>query len=75
MAVAESSPIDDRGRFSVDPRFRKMLGARVVQIWTPHGILLRPVRGKLSKAPLPAALEADGDALYWDDEARGKGRS
>lgn len=47
-----------------------MLGARVVQIWTPHGLLLRPVSGKLKAGALPPSLRIDGDALYHEEEAR-----
>ena len=68
--MTEASPLDDRGRFTVEPRWRKMLGPRVVQIWTPHGLLLRPVRGKLAAGALPSSLQIEGDELYLEDERR-----
>ena len=70
--MSETSPLDDRGRFTVDPQFRKFLGKRVVQIWTPHGLLLRPVSGRLPKGTLPPSLEIEGDGLYWADEKRAR---
>lgn len=43
--MSEASPLDDRGRFTVDPKWRKMLGKRVYQIRVPGGLLLVPARG------------------------------
>lgn len=42
--MTETSPLDDRGRFTVDPKWRKRLGRRIYQIWTPSGLLLVPAR-------------------------------
>lgn len=54
----------------MDPRYRKKLGRRVVQIWTPHGLLLRPVTGRIPPGSLPPALTVNGDELFLEDEAR-----
>lgn len=70
--MGEVSPLDDRGRFTVDPRFRKFLGKRIVQIWTPHGLLLRPISGRLKPGDLPPSLSIDGDALYHAEEAKAR---
>lgn len=68
--MSEATPLDDRGRFTVEPRYRKMLGRRVIQIWTPHGLLLRPVTGRIPAGSLPPALSISGDDLYLEDEMR-----
>ena len=67
--MGEATPLDDRGRFTVDPRYRKMLGRRIIQIWTPHGLLLRPVSGRVPPGTLPPALSVNGDELFLEDEA------
>lgn len=36
------------------------LGDRVVQVLTPHGVLLRPL-GRLDTTKLPPALQASGE--------------
>ncbi|HLE97099.1 MAG TPA: hypothetical protein VI997_06995 [Candidatus Thermoplasmatota archaeon] len=59
--MTEATPLDDRGRFTVKPEFRKLLGRRVVQILTPDGILIRPLSGKLPRGRLPSAATASGE--------------
>jgi hypothetical protein len=70
--MGETSPLDDRGRFTVDPKFRKFLGPRVIQILTPDGLLLVPAKRKLDGNALPPSLSVDGDALYEEDEAQAR---
>ena len=67
--MSEVSPLDERGRFTVDPKFRKFLGRRVIQVLTPDGILLVPVKGKLPRGTLPASLSIDGDAAYREERS------
>lgn len=57
--MTEASPLDDRGRFTVDPRYRKLLGKRVYQIPMPDGLRLVSAR-RLTKAEL-ARLANMGD--------------
>lgn len=60
--MPESTPLDARGRVVIQREFRKRLGGRVVQILTPHGVLLRPVPDTLGgKRRLPDALSASGE--------------
>ena len=60
--MADANPLDARGRVVIERSFRKYLGGRVVQILTPHGVLLRPVPDLLaSKGKRPAALTASGE--------------
>jgi hypothetical protein len=60
--VSDASRLDERGRLTIRHEFRKILGDRVVQILTPHGILLRPVPDRLpDKGRLPPALRATGE--------------
>ena len=63
----EATPIDHRGRFTVRPEYRRVLGGRVLQIMTPHGLLLRPVRGRLARGRLPPALAATGEDAALDE--------
>lgn len=65
--MTEATPLDDRGRLTVRPEYRRILGRRVVQIMTPHGLLLRPVRGALAKRRLPPALAASGEDAGLDE--------
>lgn len=59
--MSESAYLDDRGRLTIRREFRKLLGPRVVQILTPHGVLLRPVPDKLpDRGRLPEAMRATG---------------
>ena len=67
FAMTEVTPIDDRGRFTVRPEYRRALGRRVLQIMTPHGLLLRPVRGALARRRLPPALAATGEDAGLDE--------
>ncbi|MFQ6013348.1 MAG: hypothetical protein ACE5LS_06865 [Thermoplasmata archaeon] len=54
--------LDKRGRLTIRRPFRRLLGDRVVQILTPHGVLLRPVPDTLpDRGKLPEALEASGE--------------
>ncbi len=58
-----TSHLDERGRLTIDPAYRKVLRGRVVQILTPHGVLLRPVADTLpDRGRVPAALRATGEA-------------
>lgn len=59
--MTEATPLDDRGRFTVDPKWRKLLGRRIIQVWTPRGLLLRPITGKLQPGTFPPSMEASGD--------------
>jgi len=60
IAMSEASPLDDRGRVTVRREYRSHLGDRVVQVLTPHGVLLRPL-GHLDTTKLPPALQASGE--------------
>jgi len=54
---------DRRGRLTIRAEYRRILGKRVVQILTPHGVLLRPVPDHLpDRGRLPPALRASGEA-------------
>lgn len=64
--MSEVSPIDDRGRVTVRREFRAHLGDRIVQVLTPHGVLLRPV-GRLDTSKLPPALQATGEDAARDE--------
>lgn len=60
--MSEVSPLDDRGRITIRREYRDRLGRRVVQILTPHGVLLRPVSDELqADGELPDALTASGE--------------
>ena len=65
--MTEVTPLDHRGRLTIRPEFRRRLGGRVIQIMTPHGLLLRPVRGSFAKARLPPALTASGEDAGLDE--------
>lgn len=70
QVVAESSPLDDRGRFTVHPKWRKMLGKRVYQVLMPDGSLLLIPARKLSaeqKRLLGSARSASGDDAALDE--------
>ncbi|HLE46737.1 MAG TPA: hypothetical protein VI818_00455 [Candidatus Thermoplasmatota archaeon] len=57
-----TTDLDDRGRITIHQPFRRIFRQRVVQILTPHGLLLRPVPDTLpDRGRLPAALTASGD--------------
>lgn len=53
--------LDDRGRVTIKKSYRDRLGERVVQILTPHGVLLRPVPDRLAGDDLPDAATATGE--------------
>jgi bifunctional DNA-binding transcriptional regulator/antitoxin component of YhaV-PrlF toxin-antitoxin module len=69
--MTEATRLDDRGRVTIHAKYRHVLGDRVVQIRTPHGILLRPVPDTLPDGgKLPEALRASGE-----DAARHEARA
>ena len=54
--------LDERGRLTIRRAYRKVLGSRIVQILTPHGVLLRPIPDMLpDRGKLPAALTTAGE--------------
>lgn len=54
--------MDRRGRITIRRPFRRLFKRRVVQILTPHGVLLRPVPDELpDRGKLPSALTASGE--------------
>ncbi len=56
------SRLDERGRLTIRRAYRKVLRDRVVQILTPHGVLLRPVPDTLpDRGRLPDALTSSGE--------------
>lgn len=60
--MSDVSHLDERGRLTIRHEYRHILGERVIQILTPHGILLRPVPDTLAdRGKLPPALQARGD--------------
>jgi hypothetical protein len=60
--MGDVSRLDKRGRITIRRRYREILGDRVVQILTPHGVLLRPVPDTLpDRGDLPEALAASGE--------------
>lgn len=69
--VTGTTSLDDRGRITIDRGLRPHLGERVVQVLTPHGVLLRPVPDVLpSKGRLPSALRATGDKAAAEEAGR-----
>ncbi len=63
--------LDRRGRLTIRRAYRRILGDRVVQILTPHGVLLRPVPDRLlDRRRLPAALKATGEEEAADEAGR-----
>ncbi len=57
-----ASHLDDRGRITIERPLRPHLGKRVIQVLTPHGVLLRPVQDTLqTKGKSPDALSASGE--------------
>lgn len=69
--MSETSPLDDRGRITIRREYRDRLGERVVQILTPHGVLLRPVPDEIGgKGELPDALTASGEQDALDEAVR-----
>lgn len=60
--MESASHLDDRGRITIERPLRPHLGRRVVQVLTPHGVLLRPVSDTLTaKGKVPDALRASGE--------------
>ncbi len=60
--MREITRLDPRGRLTIRRAYRRILRERVVQILTPHGVLLRPVPDTLPDAGrLPPALRASGE--------------
>ncbi|MBI4416787.1 MAG: hypothetical protein HY557_07380 [Euryarchaeota archaeon] len=60
--MATATRLDRRGRLTIRREYRKILRDRVVQILTPHGVLLRPVPDTLpGRRKLPPALRASGE--------------
>lgn len=69
--MGEVTPLDDRGRVTIRREFREKLGDRVVQILTPHGVLLRPVPDELpAGTDRPDALGASGEEAARDEAGR-----
>ena len=68
--------LDDRGRITIYQPFRRLFrGNRVLQILTPHGILLRPVPDELpARGRLPHALVASGEEEAWHEVKRERRR-
>jgi hypothetical protein len=63
--------LDGRGRLTIRRAYRKILRDRVVQILTPHGVLLRPVPDTLpDRRRLPPALRASGEEAAEDEAGR-----
>jgi len=57
-----TSRLDRRGRVTIRHEYRRIFRERVVQILTPHGLLLRPVPDTLpDRGRLPPALTASGE--------------
>lgn len=72
--MSEASPMDDRGRVTIRRESRDRLRDRVVQVLTPHGVLLRPVPDELRPdEDLPEALEASGEGSAADEAGRSRG--
>ena len=69
--MENTTRLDDRGRLTIRRPYRKILRDRVVQILTPHGVLLRPVPDTLpDRGRLPPALTTKGE----DEAGREAGR-
>lgn len=63
--------LDDRGRITIERSLRSYLGDRVVQVLTPHGVLLRPVPDLLpDRGRLPDALKASGEQAAAEEAGR-----
>lgn len=69
--MGEETSLDDRGRITIRREFREHLGERVVQILTPHGVLLSPVPDELEDAEaLPDAQSTSGEQEAMDEARR-----
>jgi len=63
--------LDPRGRLTIRRAYRRILHDRVIQILTPHGVLLRPVPDTLpDRGRLPLALLASGEEPASDEASR-----
>jgi len=71
LLVTKATHLDDRGRITIDRGLRPHLGRRVVQVLTPHGVLLRPVQDVLpAEGRLPSALGASGEKAAAEEAGR-----
>jgi hypothetical protein len=68
--MSGASHLDDRGRITIERRLRPHLGRRVVQVLTPHGVLLRPVEDTLARGRVPEALAACGESAAAAEAGR-----
>jgi hypothetical protein len=59
--MGEAVPLDDRGRVTIQREYRVFVGSHVIQVLTPHGVLLRPAKGVVDPSKLPPALRASGE--------------
>ncbi len=60
--MLDDTHLDARGRLTIRRAYRKLSGDRVVQILTPHGVLLRPVPDTLpDRGKLPPAFTTTGE--------------
>jgi hypothetical protein len=68
--MGDATRLDDRGRLTIRRAYRRILRDRVVQILTPHCVLLRPVPDTLpDRGNLPAALAMQGEPEAEDEAA------
>lgn len=69
MAHPQSArTLDDRGRITIERQLRKFLkGDRIVQVATPHGVLLRPAQDPLDVPPGQPLSEVDTEAVAMEE--------
>lgn len=66
--MSAEAQLDDRGRITIHQAYRRLFRERVLQILTPHGVLLRPVPDTLlDRGRLPAALVAEGETQAMEE--------
>jgi len=71
MPMEAATRLDRRGRLTIRRAYRRILRDRVVQILTPHGVLLRPVPDTLlDRGRLPPALAASGEEEAEEEAGR-----
>jgi bifunctional DNA-binding transcriptional regulator/antitoxin component of YhaV-PrlF toxin-antitoxin module len=71
VLMSGTTSLDDRGRITIDRELRARLGKRVVQVLTPHGVLLRPVPDTLQqKGRRPRAASASGESAAAKEAGR-----
>lgn len=71
ILMKTATRLDERGRLTIRRAYRKVLRDRVVQILTPHGVLLRPVPDTLpDRGRLPPALTEIGEEEAEREAAR-----